>query len=157
MFRVAPPPIIRSTNNCVYSIWYFSHRYCYLQLSWKSWNWFECAVGGVCVPSSNSSTIAAGSYNGVTNTRRCRYSCLRSWWWVVVPLETCSHSFPDKINCVTLYLVRYILQYFMFSFALLSFPPTWLLVSPVAYFDVLLYCTVCRSIYSPQRFPLTWI
>jgi hypothetical protein len=22
-----------------------SHRYCYLPLSWKSWNWFECAVG----------------------------------------------------------------------------------------------------------------
>jgi len=27
--------------------------------------------------SSNSSTIAAGSSNGVTNTRRYRYSCLR--------------------------------------------------------------------------------
>jgi hypothetical protein len=27
---------------------------------------------------SNSSTIAAGSNNGVTNTRCCRYSCLRS-------------------------------------------------------------------------------
>jgi len=25
----------------------------------------------------------------VTNTRCCRYSCLRSWWWVVVPPETC--------------------------------------------------------------------
>jgi hypothetical protein len=24
-----------------------SHRYYYLPLSWKSWNWFECAVGGV--------------------------------------------------------------------------------------------------------------
>jgi len=31
---------------------------------------------------SNSSTIAAGSSNGVTNTRCCRYSCLHSWWWV---------------------------------------------------------------------------
>ena len=28
--------------------------------------------------SSNSSTIAAGNSNGVTNTRCCRYSCLRS-------------------------------------------------------------------------------
>jgi hypothetical protein len=28
--------------------------------------------------SSNSLTIAVGSNNGVTNTRRCRYSCLRS-------------------------------------------------------------------------------
>ena len=82
MFR-AVPPIIRSANNCIYSIWYLSHRYCYLSLSWKSWNWFECAVGGVRHPqhtqsSSNSSTIAADSSNGVTNTRCCRYSCMRS-------------------------------------------------------------------------------
>jgi len=33
--------------------------------------------------------IAAGSSNGVKNTRCCRYSCLRSWWWVVLPAETC--------------------------------------------------------------------
>ena len=38
--------------------------------------WFECAVH--TQKSSNSSTIAAGSSNGVTNTRCCRYSCLRS-------------------------------------------------------------------------------
>jgi len=67
---------------CIYSIWYLSHRYCYLPLSWKSWNRFECAVGGVCHPqhtqtSSNASTIVADSNNGVTNTRCCRYSCLR--------------------------------------------------------------------------------
>jgi hypothetical protein len=47
MFRVVIQPIIRSANNCIYSIWYLSHRYCYLPLSWKSWNWFECAVGSV--------------------------------------------------------------------------------------------------------------
>jgi hypothetical protein len=35
--------------NCIYSIWYLSQRYCYLPLSWKSWNRFECAVGGVRV------------------------------------------------------------------------------------------------------------
>ena len=64
-FRVVPPPIIRSTNNCIYSIWYLSDRYCYLPL------------------------IAAGSSNGLTDTRCCRYSCLCSWWWVVVPPETC--------------------------------------------------------------------
>ena len=32
------PPIIRSAYSCIYSIWYLSHRYCYLPLSWKSWN-----------------------------------------------------------------------------------------------------------------------
>jgi len=30
MLRVAPPTIIRSANNCIYSIWYLSDRYCYL-------------------------------------------------------------------------------------------------------------------------------
>jgi hypothetical protein len=48
-----------------------------------SWNRFKCAVGGVRHPqhtqtSSNSSTIAADSSNGVTNTTCCRYSCMRS-------------------------------------------------------------------------------
>ena len=33
--------------------------------------------------------IEAGSSNGVTNTRFCRYICMRSWWWVMVPPETC--------------------------------------------------------------------
>jgi hypothetical protein len=29
-----------------------SRRYCYLLLSWRSWNWFECAVlcCGWCMP-----------------------------------------------------------------------------------------------------------
>jgi len=27
MFRVVPPPIIRSANICIYSIWYLSDRY----------------------------------------------------------------------------------------------------------------------------------
>ena len=74
MFQVVPPPIIRSAYNCIHSISYLSHRYCYLPLFWKS---------------SNSSTIAAGSSNGVTNTRCCRYSCMRSWWWVELAPDTC--------------------------------------------------------------------
>jgi len=77
------PPIIRSANNCIYSIWSLSHSYCYLLLSWKRWNRFECVVDGVSHPQhtqtgSNSSTIAADSSNCVTNTRCCRYSYLRS-------------------------------------------------------------------------------
>jgi hypothetical protein len=50
MFRVVPPPIIRSTYTCIYSIWYLLHCYCYLPL-------------------------ATGSGNRVTNTRCCIYSC----------------------------------------------------------------------------------
>ena len=30
VFRVVYPPIIRSTHNCIYSIWYLLNRYCYL-------------------------------------------------------------------------------------------------------------------------------
>jgi len=58
MLRVVPSPIIRSSNNCFYSIWYLSRRYCYLPLSWKSWNWFECAVGGVRHPQHTHSLTA---------------------------------------------------------------------------------------------------
>jgi hypothetical protein len=54
MFRVIPSPIIRSANNYIYSICYLSRRFCYLRLSWKSWNWFECAVGGVHPPTAHS-------------------------------------------------------------------------------------------------------
>ena len=32
MFRMLLPPIIRSAYNCIYNIWYLSHRYCYLPL-----------------------------------------------------------------------------------------------------------------------------
>jgi len=60
--------------------------------------------------SSNSSMIAADSSNGVTNTRCCRYSCLRSWCWVGVPPKTC-RAVSRKINRVTLHLVGCILQY----------------------------------------------
>jgi len=66
MFRVVPPPIIGSAYNCVYSIWYLSHHYCYLPLSWKSWNAFQ-------------------------------------------PKH--AEQFPDIINCVTLHLIEYILEY----------------------------------------------
>jgi hypothetical protein len=66
------PPIIRSAYICIYSIWYLSHRYCYLPLSWKS---------GIGL------SVLWVAY-GVTNTRCCRYRCMRSWWWVDVPPET---------------------------------------------------------------------
>jgi len=58
MFRMLPSPVIRSANNCIYSIWYFSHLYCYLPLWWKSWNRFECTVGSVRQEISNLSQDA---------------------------------------------------------------------------------------------------
>jgi len=65
MFRVVTPAIIRSANNCIYSIWYLSHRYCYLPISWKSWNWFECAVGGIRHPQHTQT----GTYDARTHER----------------------------------------------------------------------------------------
>ena len=114
MFRVVISPIIRSAYNCIYSIWYLSERYCYLPLSWKSWNWFECAVRGVRHPqhtqsSSNSSTIAAGSSNGLTNTRCCTVVCAPDDGWNYHSKHV--EQFPDIINCVTLHL-GYVLEYF---------------------------------------------
>ena len=79
MFRVVPPPIIRSTCNCNYSIWYLLNRYCYLTLSWRSRKW-----------SSDSSTVAATSKYGLTSARCCNYSYMCSWWWIEVPPEICS-------------------------------------------------------------------
>jgi len=38
---------------------------------------------------TRSTLKPAGGSNGVTNIRCCKYSCLHSWWWVVVPPETC--------------------------------------------------------------------
>ena len=38
MFRILPPPIIKSAYNCTYSIWYLSDRYSYLPLSWRRWS-----------------------------------------------------------------------------------------------------------------------
>ena len=73
MFWVVLPPIIRSAYNCIYNIWYLSHSYCSLLLSWKSWNWFQCAVGGIYVncstcfgwyfhPSSGAHTVLSTVY-----------------------------------------------------------------------------------------------
>jgi hypothetical protein len=124
MFRVVLSPIIRSANNCIYSIWYLSHRYCYLPLSWKSWNRFECAVGGVSHPQHLvfvtqlllSAAIVeelelADSSNSMTNTRCCRYSCLRSWWWVMVPPETCRAVSRQNELCNVASCWIYILEY----------------------------------------------
>jgi hypothetical protein len=115
MFRLVLPPIIRSAYNCIYSIWCLSHRYCCLPLSWKSWNRFECAVGGVRHPQHaqtgfNSSTIVADSSNSVTNTRYCRCSCMApDDGWKYHPKYV--DQFPDinkLCNVVSCWIYEYI-------------------------------------------------
>ena len=104
MFRVLLPPIIRSVYNCIYSIWYLSHRYCYLPLSWRSWNWFECAVGGVHYPQH---TQTVWQIPDAVDTVVCASD--DGWWYHPKNVE----QFPDIINCVKLHLVGYtcILKY----------------------------------------------
>jgi hypothetical protein len=92
MFRVVPSPIIRSENNCIYSIWYLSYLYCYLPLSWKSWNQSECAVGGVSHPQI---TVAVWQIPDAVDT--LVFAPDDGWWYHQKHLE----QFPDKINCVT--------------------------------------------------------
>ena len=60
---------------------------------------------------SNSFTIAAGSSNSVTYTKFCSTVVCApddGWWYHLKHVE----KFPDKINCVKLYLVAYILEYY---------------------------------------------
>jgi len=45
-------------------------------------------VTSICRYRENAGTGLTDSSNGVTNTRCCRYSCLHSWCWVMVPPET---------------------------------------------------------------------
>jgi hypothetical protein len=82
-----------------------------------SWNRFECAVGSVCHPQhtqtgSNSSQIVADSSNGVTNTKDAvdTVVCASDDEWKYHPKHV--EQFPNKINCVTLHLVGYILEYY---------------------------------------------
>jgi hypothetical protein len=73
MFRVVPPFIIRSANNCIYSIWYLSDRYCYLPLYILSGNcstyfgWYHKSSSGAQTTVSTASRICQ------TVTATCRY------------------------------------------------------------------------------------
>jgi hypothetical protein len=50
-------------------------------------------ASGICQTVTATCRYSGRSINGVRNTRSCRYICLRSWWWVVVPPETCRAVF----------------------------------------------------------------
>jgi hypothetical protein len=62
---------------------------CTALLCWVCGGWLTPPTAQHTQTGSSSATIAADSSNGVTNTRCCRYSYMRSWWWVEVPPETC--------------------------------------------------------------------
>jgi hypothetical protein len=79
--------------------------------------------------------LAAGSSNGLTNTRYCRYSCLRSWWWVVVLIETCravsiQYKLCNVASCRTYIRIflrctdPWMLYLYIYSFCVLNFTLT---------------------------------
>jgi len=81
----AAKPIISSANNCIYSIWYFSRHYCYLPLK------RQVAVTAWKIPDAVDTVVCAAD---------------DGWWYHPKHVE----RIPDKINCVTLHLVGYILE-----------------------------------------------
>ena len=96
MFQVLSTPIIRSTLNCIYSLWYRSYYRCsYLLQMWP-----------------NLAMLEEGSCNdNMTCTVGCRYSLMYSWWWVWKAPVTCRATLQwNKIDCEQLYLVG-LLQY----------------------------------------------
>jgi hypothetical protein len=80
MFRVVLPPIVRSANNCIYSIWYLSDHYCYLLLKW------QVAVTVWQIPDAVDTVVYAPDDG-----------------WRYHPKQV--EHFPDTINCVTLHLL----------------------------------------------------
>jgi hypothetical protein len=88
MFRVVPPPIIRSAYKYIYSIWYLSDSYCYLPRQ------RQIAVTVWQIPDDVDTVVYAPDYG-----------------WRYHPKHV--EQFPDKINCVTLHLVGYILETLM--------------------------------------------
>jgi hypothetical protein len=72
--ELVPPPIIMSAYNCIYSIWYLSHCYCYLPLSWKSWNCSNSSTSWYLHPSSGAhTTVSTASGICHTITATCCY------------------------------------------------------------------------------------
>ena len=67
-------PIIRNTQNCNYSLRYWSYFLCsYLTPTWPTWpRWREGAA-----------------QQSMTSTGGCSYSFVYSWWWVCLTPETC--------------------------------------------------------------------
>jgi hypothetical protein len=85
------PSLGAHTTVCTASIWYLSQRYCYLPLSWK-----RVCCGWRMPPTAHS--------NQFQHTVVCAPDDER--WYHPKHVE----QFPDKINCVTLHVVGYVLE-----------------------------------------------
>jgi hypothetical protein len=120
MFRAVPPPIIMSANNCIYSIWYLSHRYYYLplqrQVAVKVWQIPDAVDTVVCAHDDGwwyrpkrQVAVTVWQIPDAVDTVVCAHD--DGWWYRPKHVE----QFPDKINGVTLHLVGYILEQVTFN------------------------------------------
>jgi len=80
VFRVVPPPIIRSAYNCIYSIWYLSHRYCCLPLLRQAavtvWQIADAVDTVICAPDDGvevppKTCRAVSRYNKLCKVASC--------------------------------------------------------------------------------------
>jgi len=62
MFRVVPPPIIRSAYNCIYSIWYLSHRIFISENCSTCFGWYLHPSSGAHTTVSTASGICHTVY-----------------------------------------------------------------------------------------------
>jgi len=81
------------------------YPYCYLLLSWKSWNWFGCVVGGMLIclclhVVGDVSMVSMANWNkGFCSPAPCSMMRFPLWWNVWI------HQQPhEKINGLTHHL-----------------------------------------------------
>jgi len=92
-FRVSTTPIIRSTQNCNYSLRYWSYFLCsYLPPKWpglatlergsctKKWPIPEAVITVLCTPDDLGHVGGRQLHKKMTNTGGCNYSFVYSWW-----------------------------------------------------------------------------
>jgi hypothetical protein len=116
MFRVVLPPIIRNAYNCIYSIWYLSHRYCYLPLSWKSWNRFAppTAVTVWQIPDAVDTVVCAPDdewkyhpkhveqFPGINNL--CNIASCWIYIWILLGAYSVPHISRIRVNANYYYI-----------------------------------------------------
>jgi len=88
MFRASTTPIIRSTQNCNYSLRY-------------------CAATSLQRGQASLATLEEGSCTkNMTSTGDYSYSFVYSWWWVWLTPETCRMNLQNNkytaLCCITL-------------------------------------------------------
>ena len=119
MFRGPTTPIIRTTQNCNYSLRYWSYFFMQLPPSnvtklaglatleggrsspiTRSTQTVSTASGTVQLPPSNWPSLATLEGDSCTSTGGCIYSFVYSWRWVCLAPETCRVNLQNNKRTV---------------------------------------------------------